>query len=572
MKIKKRLFSVVVTLAMALSIVSTGQVVYASFPFYEVKFETNGGSEVNGESPVREGAKEPKPDDPSREGYTFAGWYTDETYSEEFDFDTPITHQTTIYARWEINTIQISGVVPPKAGEIAGENKDTFVNFLIEGLKINDATWYTSDRNLFQWNKFEAGTSYLLRVDGTLDKGYTTSEKTKVTVNEKPDEYSVEAATDNHVYIYLKYTVPVIHTITFDGNDGSDATDNTVNDGDKATKPDDPSREGYTFAGWYTDETYSTEFDFDKPITEDAKAYAKWIKNSETPATYTVTVSNDGHGKATASAASGATGEEITLTATPDSGYQFKEWQVVSGNVTVTDDKFTIGNENVEVKAIFEEISQSSQDSTKPGVDVSDAEKYITGLTSDYDPAESDYQTLQAKASKTTKSSVKVSWKRVSGAKGYIIYGNKCGRNKKYKKIATVKKTSYTQKKLKKGTYYKYMVVAYDKDNKVISISKTIHTVTAGGKYVNAKSVTTNAKKNKVTIKVKNSFKLKAKAVPKNKKGKMQKHRAIQYESSNTKIATVSAKGVIKGKAKGTCYVYVYAMNGVSKKIKVTVK
>jgi uncharacterized protein YjdB len=50
------------------------------------------------------------------------------------------------------------------------------------------------------------------------------------------------------------------------------------------------------------------------------------------------------------------------------------------------------------------------------------------------------------------------------------------------------------------------------------------------------------------------------------------KNGGMRYESSNTKIATVSAKGVIKANKAGTCYVYVYAQNGVAKKIKVTVK
>lgn len=72
---------------------------------------------------------------------------------------------------------------------------------------------------------------------------------------------------------------------------------------------------------------------------------------------YSVTVSNDGNGTGAASTASGTTGTEVTLTATPNSNYVFKEWQVVSGGVTVTDNKFTIGTANVEVNAIFEAIS-----------------------------------------------------------------------------------------------------------------------------------------------------------------------------------------------------------------------
>ena len=72
--------------------------------------------------------------------------------------------------------------------------------------------------------------------------------------------------------------------------------------------------------------------------------------------TYIVTVQSDGNGTASADVTYGATGTEVTLTATPSAGYQFKEWQVISGGVTITNNKFTIGTENVVVKAIFEEV------------------------------------------------------------------------------------------------------------------------------------------------------------------------------------------------------------------------
>jgi uncharacterized protein YjdB len=53
---------------------------------------------------------------------------------------------------------------------------------------------------------------------------------------------------------------------------------------------------------------------------------------------------------------------------------------------------------------------------------------------------------------------------------------------------------------------------------------------------------------------------------------KARKHVKIRYESTNTNIATVSKKGVVKAKAKGTCYIYAYAQNGVFKKIRIRVK
>lgn len=72
-------------------------------------------------------------------------------------------------------------------------------------------------------------------------------------------------------------------------------------------------------------------------------------------AEYAVTVRDDGHGTGSADPASATAGTEITLTAAPNAGYHFKEWQVMSGDVTVRDDKFTMPSDNVEIKAIFEE-------------------------------------------------------------------------------------------------------------------------------------------------------------------------------------------------------------------------
>ena len=91
-------------------------------------------------------------------------------------------------------------------------------------------------------------------------------------------------------------------------------------------------------------------------VTSDITAIAQW----KDLVGYTVTVNNDGNGQAYASHTSGVTGTEVTLTASPYGGYQLKEWQVVSGGVTVTDNKFTIGTANVEIKAIFAEIPEST--------------------------------------------------------------------------------------------------------------------------------------------------------------------------------------------------------------------
>ena len=66
-----------------------------------------------------------------------------------------------------------------------------------------------------------------------------------------------------------------------------------------------------------------------------------------------ITVTNDTHGTGSASPSSGTKGTEVTLTATPADNYEFDAWEVVSGDVTIVNNKFTIGDKAVTVKATF---------------------------------------------------------------------------------------------------------------------------------------------------------------------------------------------------------------------------
>ncbi|MGN1125886.1 MAG: Ig-like domain-containing protein, partial [Ruminococcus sp.] len=186
-------------------------------------------------------------------------------------------------------------------------------------------------------------------------------------------------------------------------------------------------------------------------------------------------------------------------------------------------------------------------------------------------PAENEqscFAPLMLKAASPKDKTVKLTWTKLKGVKGYIVYGVRCGND--LKKIKTVKGNSYTIKNLKKGKYYKYMVVAYKTVNGkqvTISNSKVAHVAVKGGKYGNVTKITVN----KINP-IKQGKKLTLKATVKYSKKNVKTHVPIRYESTNTKIATVNSKGVITAKAKGVCYIYVYAQNGVYKKVKVTVK
>ena len=194
------------------------------------------------------------------------------------------------------------------------------------------------------------------------------------------------------------------------------------------------------------------------------------------------------------------------------------------------------------------------------------------------------FRRLRARSVKQTKTSVTLQWNIIKDADGYFIYGNRCNtgtKSYKYRKLATITGgdiSTWTQKDLKKGTYYKYVVKAYRLVNgkKVVTdTSISVHAVTGGGKYGNAKAVSVTQignKKNvsKITLKMGKTAQIKAKEVKKDKK--IERHRKLCYESSNTKVATVTPDGLIRATGKGTCTIWVYAQNGVYKALKITVK
>jgi uncharacterized repeat protein (TIGR02543 family) len=146
-------------------------------------------------------------------------------------------------------------------------------------------------------------------------------------------------------------------TITFNGNGGSGSMDSVTVKVETNyilpvcgfTAPTDQEFKAWQIGG--------TEYKVGDSYTVrgDTEIKALWENSVITPTTYAVTVSNDGNGTGTATPSAAAAGTEITLAATPNKGYHFKEWQVISGGVTIKDDKFTMPDGNVEVKAVFEE-------------------------------------------------------------------------------------------------------------------------------------------------------------------------------------------------------------------------
>lgn len=107
-----------------------------------------------------------------------------------------------------------------------------------------------------------------------------------------------------------------------------------------------------------------------------------------------------------------------------------------------------------------------------------------------------------------------------------------------------------------------------------VGSSRTYHVAGQKNKtYTNAKRI--KLQKSKITLKKGRSIRIKAKILKQSSRKKLlpKSHGpALRYYSDNKKIAAVSAKGSVKANNKGTCYIYVTALNGVGKRVKITVK
>lgn len=257
---------------------------------------------------------------PTVEGYTFDGWYTNDTHTTEFDFTKPITGDTTIYAKWTANDYYVSFVTehgdPPTSQNVKynGTAKDpgklsedgyTFIG------------WYTDD---------------------TYDT-----------------EFDFTQPITGNTTVYAKWTAKD-YEVSFITEHGNAPTSQNVPYNKTATYPGELTAEGYTFIGWYTDHTCTTEFNFSTPITGDTKVYAKWEKNAPVlPDTYELNVSGafvyvDGV-DVTASAGDTSLKLEkdasVRLVADPDrmpSGMVFDRWTILSGALNADDaEKFETG-------------------------------------------------------------------------------------------------------------------------------------------------------------------------------------------------------------------------------------
>ncbi len=199
-----------------------------------------------------------------------------------------------------------------------------------------------------------------------------------------------------------------------------------------------------------------------------------------------------------------------------------------------------------------------------------------SNLTSDLVKFKISAGNINVKAVSSGSTATRLTWSKVKGATSHTVYYAKCGST--MKKLKTVRTTSLTRKGLRKGSSYKYKVVAnatVSGRKTVLARSYTMHSIAGNynSRYTVAKKVT--ASKASLTLTAGSTGKVSAKTA-KYKTGRSllpSSHAAkYRYTSSDTRVATVSADGKVTAKSAGTCKIRILAQNGVYDTVKVTVK
>lgn len=267
---------------------------------------------------IDRGGKFTKPAAPSKENHTFAGWYNGD---EKFDFDADTTNAPNVLelvAKWDINKYTVQFV----------SDHGSF-----------------KDQTIEHGKPIDTGKLTIPPVEGFTFDGWYTDENRTI-------EFDFTKPITSNTTVYAKWTAKD-YEVSFI-TEHSDAPDSqNVPYNKTATNPGELTAEGYTFIGWYTDDTYDTEFDFTQPITGNTTVYAKWEKNA--PNTYALNVSGafvyvDG---VDVTAPAGDTSLQlekdasVRLVADPDrmpSGMVFDRWTILNGALNADDaEKFETG-------------------------------------------------------------------------------------------------------------------------------------------------------------------------------------------------------------------------------------
>lgn len=307
-----------------------------------VLYAANGGQFVDGNETMQGVAdadgKLRQPPTPTRDGYTFAGWYWHADYSgytdeqkaaDKVDFDQAVTGQTvTMFAQWTKDEVQ----------------NETDVLYVANGGKFADGQ--EVQQGLTDSDGMMRQPMTPTRDGYTFAGWYWVSDLSVLTEEQKDlnkVDFSQSVAGKEHVTVFAQWTKNQEqndHAVMYVANGGQFATGETFQQGvadsdGMMRQPAAPTREGYTFDGWYWHADYSgytdeqkaaDKVDFSQPVQSDVNIYAQWTKNADAQAEQ-ITIKFVDNFNGTESSAEVKKGEAVAKPADPTyDGWTFEGW------------------------------------------------------------------------------------------------------------------------------------------------------------------------------------------------------------------------------------------------------
>ena len=335
------------------------QVIYAQWTPYEVSFQTQGGTPVAGWI-IGSNATITLPPAPSRAGFNFNGWFTTPTGGSPVGATYgPHTGDIDFFAQWSpvlhnVTYEEHGGTTVPDATFVSGGTvtlpaKPTRAGYTFDG-------WFTAQTG---------GTKY----------------------------GSTSTPPDGNLVVHAQWTqisANTVFSVTYQEHGGTTVADATFVSGGTVTLPADPTRAGYTFDGWFTEETDGTKYNSTfSPTDENVVVHAQW-----TQIPFSVTFEE--HGGTTVPNETFVSGGSVTLPADPTrAGYTFNGWFTAQTGGTKYNSSFSPADGNLVVHAQWTQIPSNSFAVTfeeHGGTTVSDA-TFVSGgsVTLPADPTRAGY-------------------------------------------------------------------------------------------------------------------------------------------------------------------------------------
>lgn len=303
--------------------------------------------------------------EPTRSGYTFQGWSTSSSsstvaYQPGDTYPAKNNTSVTLYAVWKSGSSNTSTISYDANGGSGAPSSQTKTNN--SSIRLS-----TSEPNR----------------SGYTFQGWSTSSSSSTATYQPGDTYPAKNNSNVTLYAVWKSGNQNSYTISYSANGGTGAPSSQTKSYDVSLRlsSSEPTRSGYTFAGWSTSSSATTAMyqpggTYPARNNSDITLYAVWQTRSTSDYTVDVSANRSAYGSVFMSSSrnplssiiqttiNAQEGDRISLYATANSGFEFDYWQVEYGNVTINDSyaanaSFTMTNRDVSVIAVFREKSSS---------------------------------------------------------------------------------------------------------------------------------------------------------------------------------------------------------------------